>query len=55
MVVKEKVRTCFVLMPEVKGIWCTKLIQGVAENDLKDVVYSIVQWMHEVFCVNEMV
>jgi len=43
MAVKRKVRTCFVLMLEVKEIQCTKLIQGVAENDLKDVVYNTVQ------------
>jgi len=40
--VKKKARTYFVSMPEVKEIQCTKLIQDVAENDLKDVVYSIV-------------
>jgi len=41
--VKKKARTCFVSMLRVKGIQCTKLVQGVAENDLKDVVYDIVQ------------
>ncbi len=43
MVVGEKARTCFVSMPGVEGIQCTKLVQGVAGNDLKDVVYSTVQ------------
>ncbi len=55
IVVKEKARTYFVSMLKVKEIWCTKLVQDVAENDLKDVVYSIVQWMHEVFCADKMV
>jgi len=41
--VERKARTCFVLMLRVEGIQCIKLIQGVAENDLKDVVYSTVQ------------
>ncbi len=55
MVVRKKARTYFVLMLEVEEIQCIKLVQGVAENDLKDVVYSIVQWMHRVFCTDEMV
>ncbi len=54
IVVEKKARICFVLMLRVKEIWCTKLIQGVAENDSKDAVYDAVQQMHRVFCTDEM-
>ncbi len=43
MAVGGKARTCFVLMLRVEGIQCTKLVQGVAGDDLKDVVYGTVQ------------
>lgn len=55
IVIEKKARICFVLMLRVKEIQCTKLIQDVVENDLKDMVYSIVQWMHKVFYADEMV
>lgn len=54
MIVEKEARTCFVLMLRVEGIWCTKLIQDITKNDLKDVMYDTVQWMHRVFCADEM-
>ncbi len=42
-------------MLKVKEIWCTKLIQDVAENDSKDAVYDAVQQIHRVFHAGEMV